>query len=120
MSRWPNFTEKELACSHCGSKNPNPQFIELMDKVQELRTKLGFSLPITSAYRCSEHPIEKNKSTPGQHYYAAVDIGISRHLAFAVLKTALEMGFTGIGVNQKGRGRFIHLDIRENPTVWSY
>jgi zinc D-Ala-D-Ala carboxypeptidase len=35
---------------------------------------------------------------------------------------ALEAGFTGIGVQQKGTGRFLHLDTLENlrPTVWSY
>ena len=39
---------------------------------------------------------------------------------------AQEYGFTGIGVNQKGNSRFIHLDIadhseeRPRPTVWSY
>ena len=27
---------------------------------------------------------------------------------------------TGIGVQQKGAGRFIHLDLRSTPTVWSY
>jgi hypothetical protein len=33
------------------------------------------------------------------------------------------MGFTGIGVQQKGSRRFIHLDVLQNPprpNVWSY
>jgi hypothetical protein len=30
------------------------------------------------------------------------------------------MGFKGIGVQQKGAGRFIHLDDREDPAIWSY
>jgi hypothetical protein len=35
-------------------------------------------------------------------------------------------GITGVGVNQKGSGRFIHLDIVEGnehvsrPSIWSY
>jgi len=36
---------------------------------------------------------------------------------------ALELGFTGIGVQQKGTGRFPHLDTLEEPprpNVWSY
>jgi hypothetical protein len=43
-----------------------------------------------------------------------------------VLKLALEAGFTGIGVAQKGSGRFMHLDDLLNdegqprPTIWSY
>jgi hypothetical protein len=35
---------------------------------------------------------------------------------------AMEAGFTGIGVQQKGTGRFLHLDTLEGdlrPTVWS-
>jgi hypothetical protein len=42
------------------------------------------------------------------------------------MRLALAKGFTGIGVQQKGGGRFIHLDNLPNgpgqprPTVWSY
>jgi zinc D-Ala-D-Ala carboxypeptidase len=39
------------------------------------------------------------------------------------LRLAFKLGFTGIGVQQKGSGRFIHLDTMEGgtrPTVWSY
>jgi hypothetical protein len=32
----------------------------------------------------------------------------------------MHLGFTGIGVKQTGAGRFIHLDLRATPTVWSY
>jgi hypothetical protein len=32
----------------------------------------------------------------------------------------MAMGFTGIGVNQKGAGRFLHLDTRQGAMVWSY
>ena len=43
-----------------------------------------------------------------------------------VLDKGIAHGFTGIGVNQKGGGRFIHLDIAEienyspRPHIWSY
>lgn len=44
-----------------------------------------------------------------------------------LLDAALQAGFMGIGVNQKGgSGRFIHLDDiedspdRPRPTIWSY
>jgi zinc D-Ala-D-Ala carboxypeptidase len=39
---------------------------------------------------------------------------------------ALEQGFTGIGVSQKGAIRFIHVDDlpdapgQPRPTIWSY
>ena len=56
----------------------------------------------------------------------AVDILVSHEKALEVLYKGIEHGFTGVGVNQKGNGRFIHLDIAENkdyqprPHIWSY
>lgn len=119
-NRWKNFSDKELACQHTGLLNPNKEFITLMDMVQELRERLGFPMPVTSAYRHPTHPIESKKSKGGQHTIAAIDLGVSRERAYDVLKEALDMGFTGIGVNQIGGGRFIHLDLRKQATVWSY
>jgi uncharacterized protein YcbK (DUF882 family) len=58
---------------------------------------------------------------PGMHTTGlAADIGVSGAEAVQVLRLALEAGFKGIGVQQKGNGRFIHVDMRETPTVWSY
>jgi len=122
--RWKNFPDDELRCSHTGLLNPNREFIVLMDHIQVLRDTLGFSLPISSGYRHETHPIEAKKiakgKPAGEHTRAAVDIAVSREQAYIVLRKALEMGFSGIGINQKGKGRFIHLDIRKNPTLWSY
>lgn len=117
---WKDFSARELQCSCCGKLNPNREFIVLMNMVQDLRDRVGFPMAVTSAYRCKNHPIEAKKASPGQHSIAAIDLGVSREKAYIVLREAMKMGFTGIGVNQKGGGRFIHLDIRENPTVWSY
>ena len=66
--------------------------------------------------------LRKRAHTTGK----AADIAVSREDAFHLLSLALSKGFTGIGVQQKGSGRFIHLDTIENsegrprPTVWSY
>ena len=118
--KWRNFTKQELQCSCCGKTNPNSEFIELMNRIQLLRDLVGFSLPISSGYRCSKHPIEAKKTRPGMHQIAAVDIAVSRAQAHKVIKVAYDLGFTGIGVNQKGDKRFVHLDLRESPTIWSY
>lgn len=122
MNNWSNFTQDELSCTCCGEANPNLEFVELMDIVQEMRDELGFPLPVSSAYRCSSHPIEAKKSKPGMHNIAAIDIRVSGNKAHKVLELAMKKGFTGIGVNQKGNHnqRFIHLDMRDNGTVWSY
>ncbi len=59
----------------------------------------------------------------------AVDVSVSGGPAYELLGIALEEGFTGIGVKQKGahKGRFLHLDDLEykpgehiRPTIWSY
>lgn len=122
---WKNFKKHELVCQHCGEFNPNPEFQTLMDKVQELRDILGFPMGVSSAYRCPNHPIEARKEGgAGEHSLAAIDLKVSYERAFDVMEKAFEMGFTGIGVNQRGDigQRFIHLDLRDpsKRRVWSY
>jgi uncharacterized protein YcbK (DUF882 family) len=116
-----NFTDDELRCQcGCGQLNPDPRFVTFMDRVQILRGQYGNPLGVSSAYRCPKHPIEARKETGGQHTIAAIDLSVSRSNAHEVLRLAFAMGFTGIGVNQKGGHRFIHLDDRVEPNVWSY
>ena len=106
--------------------SPHEEFQELMHIIQDMRETLGFSFPITSGYRCSSHPIviEKldKKGKAGYHHTsAAIDIGVSRENAFRLLEESFKRGFTGIGINQKGDHRFIHLDMRrKTPALWSY
>ena len=99
-----------------------------MRKVEQLRSESPFPFPVTSAYRCPEYN-EKVSSTgkDGPHTTGrAMDIGVSREQAYDLIKWATIFGFTGIGINQKGSGRFVHLDDLPNkegqprPTVWSY
>lgn len=119
------FTDAEFACKHCGQNQMDQAFLTMVD---ELRHRCGFPLPITSGYRCPTHNAAVSSTGPnGPHTTGrAVDIGVSRHRAHDVLRHALAMGFTGIGVQQKGASRFIHLDmLREpqhapRPSVWSY
>ena len=121
---WENFHLDEFACRHCGK---NLISHNLVDRLQSLRTELAFPFVITSGYRCPEHPNEINKSKVGTHAMGlAVDILSYGEQAYKIISTAPKHGFTGIGVNQKGQGRFIHLDIadethgKQRPTVWSY
>lgn len=121
--KWKYFSiegDPMLACPCCGEVPDTKEFNRLMSELDILRESVGFPLRVTSGYRCANHPIERKKSKPGQHNIAAVDLGVSREKAHTVLRHALLLGFRGIGVNQKGDGRFIHLDLREHPTVWSY
>ena len=120
--KYPNFTRQEMACRHCGAEGIRP---ELMDKLQALRTAYGRPMTVTSGYRCTKHPAEINKAVYGAHTMGlAVDIGVSGKEAYEVAKLAFEHGFTGIGFQQKGDGRFVHLDVVEEklprPSIWSY
>lgn len=124
---WPYkyFTREELECK-CGCKGiPEWDFISKLD---ELRDSVGFPLPVTSAYRCPEWNNRVSRSgTTGPHTTGrAVDIAVNRGQAFYLIEQAIDSGFTGIGLQQKGQGRFVHLDDLPNaegqprPTVWTY
>ena len=57
---------------------------------------------------------------------SVADIKAPKIKAYIILKLAIQRNISGIGVNQKGSGRFIHLDIAESevnrprPHLWSY
>ena len=118
---YPNFRESEFKCSHCGKVNMQPEFIK---KLQTLRTAFSKPMRITSGYRCPEHPIEAKKAAPGAHTTGcAADVAVQGQDAYELLRLAFHFRFTGIGVQQKGSGRFIHLDTlteSPRPNVWSY
>ena len=120
-SNYQNFSADEFNCSHCGKNEMQPDFLQ---KLQTLRSVYGKPVRITSGYRCPEHPIEAKKTQPGAHTSGrAADISIDRAEAHQFLKLAFAAGFTGVGVQQKGSGRFIHLDTLEGlsrPNLWSY
>lgn len=120
-SSYQNFSADEFNCSHCGKNEMQPDFLQ---KLQTLRSVYGKPVRITSGYRCPEHPIEAKKTQPGAHTSGrAADISIDRAEAHQFLKLAFAAGFTGVGVQQKGSGRFIHLDTLEGlsrPNLWSY
>lgn len=119
--KYPNFSESEFRCKHCGKVNMEPDFLS---RLQAVRTAYGKPMIVTSGYRCSDHPIEKRKAKPGAHALGlAADVAVRGGDAYLVLKLALEQGFTGIGINQKGPGRYLHLDTSTEaprPNVWSY
>ena len=115
------FTEEELTCSHSGECKMDAHFMELMDDIRE---RAGFPFVVTSGYRSPDHPIEARKSAPGAHTTGkAIDIAVSGERALRLIEIAQQAGIKRIGVNQKGSGRFIHLDVcddRPSPAIWSY
>ena len=131
-SRWPNFSFKEIACQETSDCEMNES---TMDRLQALRSEYGKGLRISSGFRSALHSIEAKKKDPegnprpGAHATGrAIDIAVRGEDAYIVLSLATSLGFTGIGVSQKGDSRFLHLDDIQpadnfhapRPSVWSY
>lgn len=116
MTSLKYFTLEEFDCQHTGDNRMELDFLKLLD---ELRDRCGFPFRITSGYRSPIHPVEATKRTPGTHSQGiAADISISnsqqRH---TVVKEAIKMGFSGIGVSSS----FVHVDTRAGqPLMWTY
>ena len=117
--RYPNFSESEFRCSHCGAVDMKPEFLE---RLQHLRSVFNKSMRISSGYRCPQHPIEAKKTELGPHTTGlACDVAVEGADAHRLLGLAIQLGFKGIGVQQKGQGRFLHLDlVSEYGRLWSY
>ena len=127
---FPNFTPKKFRCQ-CGCETDNMDE-GFMTSLQRLRDLYKRPMTITSGYRCSEHPIEKRKRSPGAHNTGkAADVLVAGADAWSLMRCAAQSPeFTGIGVKQNGLigTRFIHLDTIASgsidwiprPTIWSY
>ena len=120
------FYLTELACSHCGKMELGEPFLAELDR---LREAFDGPLVVSSGYRCAQHPVEAKKAAPGAHNRAAIDACVYGATAYRLLGIAQLLGWTGIGVRQKGplSSRYLHLDREESPrgeaprpTVWSY
>ena len=122
QSEIKNFNQDEMACK-CGC-NVSAMLEEFMIKLQDLRDKCGFGLPINSGYRCAQKNIDcGGHLTSGHLTGEAADLRCDRDRARIVIQKAIEMGFS-VGIQQKGEGRFVHVDTKKrhsgNPNLWSY
>lgn len=123
-SAYPNFSKREFDCKATGENRMQASF---MERLQQLRIAYGQPMSISSGYRSPKHPIEAKKSRPGAHASGhACDVAVQGADAIRLLRLAIGLGFTGIGIQQKGTGRFIHLDDHPagahvpRPAIWSY
>ena len=119
------FKAKELTCKcGCGKVEFDLGFLATLNAIRE---ECGFSFALSSAYRCPVHPVEARKEVKGAHTHGkAVDILASGENALEIIRVAQKHGIQRIGIQQKGSGRFIHLDgcTEEDgfpcPAIWSY
>lgn len=117
MSEFIYFKRSDFNCQETGENRMEDDFIHELDF---LRERCGFPFIVTSGYRDPSHSLEINKPKGGGTHTMgiAADIkvtgGKQRH---DIIKNAMEMGFTGIGVAKT----FVHVDMREDtPVVWTY
>lgn len=117
------FTENEFRCKHTGRCRMRPEF---MDLLYQIRLTYGRPMVITSGYRDPLHPVEYAKNIPGEHTYGvAADIAISGTDAMDLMVIAYGYGIRRMGLNQKGRGRYIHLGMGDKElhfpqAIWTY
>ena len=127
-----HFSRDELKCSFAPDA-PVLMDVYFMEKLEELREEWGRPMRLSSAYRTEDNPRERSKPLKYDHLGnplpkggmhargRAVDVLIAGADAVELLRLAVKY-FNGIGINQKGEWnqRFIHLDDRTNPAMWSY
>lgn len=124
MKLTEHFTSEELACKcGCGLLPP----LDDIKALERVRLRCGFPFFITSGARCPDYNDKVSKTgRNGPHTKGAFDIGVIGNRALEVIDAARAEGFTGIGVQQKGKDRFIHIDRLPNdegqprPWIWSY
>ena len=116
----PNFSVAEMAFKYgCGKHGMDEEFMRML---QELRNEVG-ALRISSGFRCEDHNDKVSKIKNGPHTQAkASDILISGERVMLLFEKARQIGFSGIGVSQKGphHKRFVHVDTLERKALWSY
>lgn len=123
------FTANELKC-HCGKCDSIGEEMDrqFMQQMEMLRSACGFPFIVDSAYRCPEHNSSVSSTGHnGPHTTGmAMDIKVDREQAYTLLKEAFKFNFGGFGIDQKGDGRFIHIDACRSadgyprPNIWSY
>jgi zinc D-Ala-D-Ala carboxypeptidase len=123
--RWPHFKPQELACRGEPGKNSIKVSVELLDKLEALRSAIGRPLQINSGYRSPgynstlEGAASKSEHVQGR----AVDISMTGHDPAEFYDAARSVGFRGFGFYPEPRNNFMHLDIGAartwgNPKPW--
>lgn len=94
-----------------------------MRRLQMLRNLYRKPMHISSGYRTALYNAQIGGAEHSLHLQGlAADVLVSGAEAYELIGLALTVGFKGMGIQQKGAhgSRFVHLDLRETPTVWSY
>ena len=99
-----NFSVKDMACRFgCGTLEMATEFMWML---QELRDQMQGPLRVSSGRRCDHHnervSTAKNKKNGVHPLGQASDILITGERAMLLFEKARQIGFTGIGLSQRG------------------
>ena len=118
----PNFSVNEMTCKcGCGAHEMDEEFMRML---QTLRDEMQGPLKVSSGFRCEDH--NQMVSTTGRNVQQtlarATDILISGERAMVLFEKARQIGFSGIGLSQKGNhsSRFLHLETLLLKALFRY
>ena len=123
---WEYLSVDELKCKGTDECEMDEGF---MKKLEALRHEFNEPMIVSSGYRHESYNQVIGGAKNSPHLYGkAVDVVISGKSAYRLMKLAIQHGFTGIGVSQRGphEKRFLHIDtmdssdIHPRPWIWSY
>ena len=118
----PNFSVNEMTCKcGCGRHEMDGEFMRML---QTLRDEMQGPLRVSSGFRCEDHNemVSTTGRTGPHNKTRATDVLISGERAMVLFEKARQIGFSGIGLSQKGdhAHRFVHLDTLPRKALLSY
>ncbi len=117
MNLSANFKVKEFACRDGADKVLID--VDLVAKLQDLRTYLNKPITITSGYRTDSYNKQCGGADNSYHLKGqAVDIYCSGVKPIVIALWAEFNGLGGIGVYLDRTQEFVHIDTRQNKYRW--
>lgn len=118
LSRYFRWAELRCPCAACGGAcNMQAPFLVQLDKLREMH---GGPLTIASGYRCAAHNAQVGGKAGSAHMAgSAADILTPTAVVLRdVVKAALAVGMTGVGINNGT----VHVDFTPAgiPRMWTY
>lgn len=117
LSKHFSKVEFRCPCFRCRDREPRVS-MQLIEKLEELRTKIDKPIRITSGQRCPEHNREVGGAPLSQHIDGTgCDIAVSG-MPYADLLRACEEVFASGGVGSYTNDGHVHVDVRGRRARW--
>lgn len=116
-----HFSEKELACRHCGVEGCTDDLKRALD---DYRDVVGRPVLVHDAFRCDQHNAAVSLVNKSQHPKGtAADVevpGLTLQQMYDAAKRVPAFNRGGIGVYSPAGRAFVHLDTREIRARWAF